>query len=81
MTWSDLHWRNEGSLELIDADHERAAAQAIAFYTASLPPETIDADLAFFARYYLDSSREFFWRIVMLHSLLTRHGELRLTRR
>ena len=38
--------------------HEASAAQAIALYTAALPADTVDADLRFFARYYLDSSHD-----------------------
>ncbi|OCF37103.1 hypothetical protein I316_01008 [Kwoniella heveanensis BCC8398] len=37
-------------------DHERWAAEAIAYYTASLPVSTIEPELGFFANYYMDSS-------------------------
>nr|XP_019009161.1 uncharacterized protein I206_05807 [Kwoniella pini CBS 10737]OCF47942.1 hypothetical protein I206_05807 [Kwoniella pini CBS 10737] len=37
-------------------DHERWAAEVIAFYTASLPTFAIEPDLQFFAEYYMDSS-------------------------
>lgn len=40
------------------SDHERWAAEVIAFYTASLPAAIIDSELDFFAAYYLDSARE-----------------------
>jgi hypothetical protein len=40
------------------SDHERWAAEIIAFYTAPLPAAIIDSELDFFAAYYLDSARE-----------------------
>ncbi|WWC65680.1 uncharacterized protein I303_108301 [Kwoniella dejecticola CBS 10117] len=39
-------------------DHERWAAEVIAFYTASLPSSAIEPDLQFFAQYYMDSSSD-----------------------
>lgn len=44
---------------LDSADHERWAAQLIAYYTASLPDDALQPDLDFFAQYYLDSSGAF----------------------
>ncbi|WVF68617.1 hypothetical protein IAT40_003387 [Kwoniella sp. CBS 6097] len=37
-------------------DHERWAAEVIAYYTASLPASVIEPDLEFFANYYMDPS-------------------------
>ncbi|KIR99396.1 hypothetical protein L804_03024 [Cryptococcus deuterogattii 2001/935-1] len=39
-------------------DLERWAAEVIAFYTASLPPNIIEPDLEFFASYYMDPSSD-----------------------
>ncbi|WWD20135.1 hypothetical protein CI109_104611 [Kwoniella shandongensis] len=39
-------------------DHERWAAEVIAFYTAALPSNIVEPDLDFFASYYLDSSAD-----------------------
>ncbi|WVQ79391.1 hypothetical protein IAT38_001488 [Cryptococcus sp. DSM 104549] len=39
-------------------DHERYAAEVIAFYTASLPSNIIEPDLEFFASYYMDPSTD-----------------------
>lgn len=43
--------------EALIVDHERGAAQLIAYFTASLPDGTILPDLDFFAVYYLDPIR------------------------
>ncbi|KAK8849511.1 hypothetical protein IAR55_004845 [Kwoniella newhampshirensis] len=39
-------------------DHERWAAEVIAFYTAALPSNIVEPDLEFFASYYMDSSTD-----------------------
>nr|XP_019043333.1 hypothetical protein I302_07908 [Kwoniella bestiolae CBS 10118]OCF22263.1 hypothetical protein I302_07908 [Kwoniella bestiolae CBS 10118] len=49
-------------------DHERWAAEVIAYYTASLPPTTIEPDLQFFAEYYMDSSTDVHQAARMLFS-------------
>lgn len=40
------------------AEYERYAAEAIAFYTASLPDDIVHAGVDYFAFFYLHTSRE-----------------------